>query len=71
MSMPPSLIGVPVAFLPVPLPHTECVADAVPEPTGAALPAAPAHAASISAATAQTAHAMPMLIFVDLIRSLL
>ena len=33
MSIPPSLIGVPVAFLPVPLPQTDFVADAVPEPT--------------------------------------
>ena len=39
MSMPPSLIGVPVAFLPVPLPQTDFVADAVPEPTGPAAPA--------------------------------
>ena len=41
MSIPPILIGVPVAFLPVPLPQTDFVADAVPEPTGAAVPSAP------------------------------
>ena len=39
MPIPPSLIGLPVAFLPVPMPQTDFVADAVPEPTGAAAPA--------------------------------
>src|SRR5436189_607177 len=38
MSLPPILIGEPVAFLPVPLPHTLFVADAVPDPTGPAAP---------------------------------
>jgi hypothetical protein len=44
------------------------VADAVPEPTG---PAPVAHVVSISATTALAAQATPILIFVDLIRSLL
>src|SRR2546421_9759843 len=66
MSIPPSLIGFPVAFLPVPLPQTAFVADAVPEPTG---PAAPlAQAASSSARTLAAMHATPMFVFVDLIR---
>src|SRR5471032_3375735 len=65
MSIPPSLIGLPVAFLPVPRPQTDLVADAVPEPTG---PAPVAHAVIISARRPQAAHATPILIFVDLIR---
>ena len=68
MSIPSILIGAPVAFLPVPIPQTDFFADAVPEPTG---PAAPAHAVSIRATRALAAHAKPILIFVDLIRSLL
>ena len=35
MKMPPILIGLPVAFLPVPMPHTLFFADAFPDPTGA------------------------------------
>src|SRR6478672_4174943 len=69
MSMPPSLIGRPVAFLPVPRPQTDFVADALPEPTGAAardVPAPDAQPASISARTPVTAHATPIVIFVDL-----
>ena len=69
MSIPPSFIGVPVAFLPVPLPQTDFVADAVPDPT---VPAAPAPVAmvasiSISARTPMAAPAIPILILVDLI----
>src|SRR3954447_24987686 len=71
MPMPPSLIGLPVAFLPVPLPQTDFVADAVPEPTTGALGAPTAQAASPSATTLLAANARPSLIFVDLIRSLL
>ena len=41
MSIPPSLIGEPVAFLPLPRPHTDFDADALPEPTGAAAPVPP------------------------------
>src|SRR6187200_1664596 len=33
MSMPPSLIGAPVAFFPVPAPHLLAVAPAAAEPT--------------------------------------
>ena len=66
--MPPILIGAPVAFLPEPRPQTDFVADALPEPTGAALdvPAPAAHPASISARTTVTAEATPIVIFVDL-----
>src|SRR5665647_3365910 len=71
MSFPPGLIGVPVAFLPVPMPQTAFFADAVPEPTGGAVPAAVAHAVSISATRPLAAHATPSLVFIDLIRSLL
>ncbi len=72
MSRPPILIGDPVAFFPVPAPHTLLVADAVPEPTGATALSAPvANAVSISARRALMAHATPILILVDLIRSLL
>src|SRR5213078_1551357 len=68
MSMPPSLMGVPVAFLPVPLPQTDFVADAVPEPTVPALCAPEAHAASESTIRLLAAHTTPTLIFVDRIR---
>ena len=71
MAMPPILIGTPVAFLPVPLPQTDAFADAVPEPTVASAPAPMATAVSTSARRPLTAHATPILIFVDLIRSLL
>src|SRR5947207_9166946 len=67
MSMPPSLIGAPVAFLPVPLPQTALVADAVPEPTG---PAPTAQAVTIRASTPVSTHTRPIFIFVDLIELL-
>src|SRR3954454_10019395 len=69
MSIPPILIALPVAFLPVPAPQMDFVADALPEPTGAA---APAPVASTAASTRRlpTAHMAPNVIFVDLIRFL-
>ncbi len=53
MAMPPSLMGAPVAFLPVPSPHTLFVAEALPEPTGVAWldPAAPVASAVATSAT--------------------
>ena len=60
MSIPPSLIGAPVAFLPVPRPQTDFVADALPEPTGVAAAdvlAPAAQPASISARTTVAAEA--------------
>src|SRR3954451_22330444 len=57
MSIPPSLIGFPVAFLPVPLPQTAFVAEAVPEPTG---PALFASAATNMATAATAARARPI-----------
>ena len=69
MSIPPILIGLPVAFLPVPMPQTDFVADAVPEPTGAAAPAPVAHRGRQRHQAAAT-HTTLSLIFVDLIRSL-
>ena len=67
MSIPPSLIGVPLAFLPVPAPQTDFFADAVPEPTG---PALPAHeTATVSASRATIVDATPTLNLIDLIRS--
>src|SRR5436190_8556045 len=71
MSRPSILIGAPVAFLPVPLPQTDFVADAVPEPTAGAVGAPTAQAARLSAPTLLAAIARPSLIFVDPIRSLL
>ena len=65
MSMPPILIGLPVAFLPVPRPQTDFVADAVPEPT-VAVPAPVAQPASISARTHTPAATTPIMVFVDL-----
>ena len=70
MSMPPSLIGVPVAFFPVPIPQMLCVAEAVPEPTGpAALTwrALPAQAAAAIATMQTAASPARILIFLDLI----
>src|SRR4051794_21897843 len=68
MSIPPILIGAPVAFLPVPLPQTDFVAEAWPEPTAAAVRAPEADAnATVSASTLQAAHATPILTLVDLI----
>jgi hypothetical protein len=57
--------------LPLPKPQPSFVAAAAPEPADDAFPAAPAHAASISAQAPTTAHAKPTLILFDLIRSLL
>src|SRR6476620_3376561 len=68
MSIPPSLIGAPVAFLPVPLPQTDLVADAVAEPTSSAVVAPVAQAASSSATRLLAANTRPILIFVDRIR---
>src|SRR5262245_9288497 len=53
MAMPPSLIGAPVAFLPVPAPHLLAVAPAAAEPTFAVDldPAAVAAATTTSTAT--------------------
>src|SRR6478752_4179425 len=53
MSMPPSLIGAPLAFLPVPAPHLLAVAPAAAEPTLAVdlEPAAVAAATTTSRAT--------------------
>ena len=68
--MPPILIGRPVAFLPVPSPHTDFVADALPDPTGAVAEAAPvANAATSSASTPVLASAA--LSFLDRMRTLL
>src|SRR5262249_50204326 len=71
MSMPPILIGAPVAFLPVPRPQTDFVADALPAPTGPAAPAPIARAARANTRRLPAADATPLLIFVDLIRPLL
>ncbi len=66
MSIPPILIGRPVAFLPVPSPQTDFVADALPDPTGAVAVLAPvAQPVTISART-QIAARTPMIVFVDL-----
>jgi hypothetical protein len=54
MSMPPSLIGRPLAFLPVPRPQTDFVADALPEPMGAAARDVPAPASASPARGAGT-----------------
>jgi hypothetical protein len=70
MSSPPSLIGEPVAFLPVPLPQTLFVADAVPDPTGPAAwtwRALAAHAASTIAVVQTPASPKRILVFLDLI----
>src|SRR5262245_17716309 len=65
----PILIGAPVAFLPVPKPHTAFDALALPEPTGAAADVEfepVARAASTSVATPTAASAIPPLSLVDL-----
>src|SRR6476661_8752511 len=67
MSIPPSLIGAPVAFLPVPLPQTAFVADAVPEPTG---PAPTAQLVSTRASMPVSTHARPIFVLLDLIELL-
>src|SRR5262245_44479899 len=73
MAIPPILIGAPVAFLPVPLPHTLFDAEGVPEPTGPAAPALPvdtATASRASRASRQPAKIAPPS-FLDLIAFLL
>jgi len=70
MSMPPILIGAPVAFFPVPLPQTLFVAEGVPEPTGPAAPALVDHMATISKASTETVASAPPS-FLDLIAFLL
>src|SRR6476619_3507518 len=73
MAMPPSLIGLPVAFLPVPSPQTLLVAEAVPDPTAAPGDwlAPVASAANSSAETLPAAIATTAISFLDLIPSLL
>src|SRR6478735_10333332 len=63
MSIPPTLIGLPVAFFPVPSPQTDFVADALPDPTGACAPVA--HPASMSARTLAPAAATPIIVLFD------
>ena len=65
MLIAPSLIGVPVAFLPVPLPHTDLLADALPAPTCSLAPVA--QVATTRAKTAQAASTTPAVSFFDLI----
>src|SRR5262249_4003509 len=68
----PILIGAPVAFLPVPMPHTALLALALPDPTGAAADfefEQVAKAVSASVTTPTAASAIPALSLVDLIRS--
>src|SRR6266436_5258305 len=70
VKMPPSLIGEPFAFFPLPRPHTLLVAEAWPAPT-AALPAAPdvlaVHATTSRPMRQLTARTLPSLL--DLIPS--
>src|SRR5690348_3910638 len=70
VKMPPSLIGAPFAFFPLPRPQTLLVAEAWPAPT-AALPAAPdvlaVHAATSRPMRQLTARTLPS--FFDLIPS--
>src|SRR5215471_13116430 len=70
MLMLPNLIGAPVAFLPVPMPHTLFVAEGVPEPTPPAAPALVAMTATTSRASRETAASAPPS-FLDLIEFLL
>ena len=71
MLSPPILIGAPVAFLPVPMPQTLFVADALPDPTGPAAPDALAATATASKTMARlAARALPIR-FLDLIPFLL
>src|SRR5262245_53074034 len=68
MSIPPILIGRPVAFLPVPRPQIDFDADALPDPTGAVAVFAPVAQPAVISARAQTvAPTTPTMIFVDLI----
>src|SRR3954453_9329390 len=57
MSMPPILIGAPVAFLPLPRPQTLFVADAVPEPTLAVVFAALAARLAVASSAAENRNA--------------
>src|SRR4029079_12927409 len=54
MAIPPSLIGAPFAFLPLPRPQTLFVADAVPEPTLVAVEPELASMAIVTAAITAT-----------------
>src|SRR3954447_19457496 len=68
--IPPILIGLPVAFFPVPAPQTLFVADAVPAPTACLLE--PVASAVIDMATRPPiSNAIPTLCFFALIRFLL
>src|SRR5262245_25996100 len=70
MLIVPILIGAPVAFLPLPSPHTAFFADAVPDPTLAgAWPAPVAQVASSNATTLPAASAAAAVSFLDLIPS--
>src|SRR5436853_3191437 len=52
MSIPPILIGLPVAFFPVPIPQTLFAADALPAPTLASEPELAAVVTTVVASTA-------------------
>src|SRR5215813_3358226 len=67
MAMPPSLIGAPVAFLPLPRPHFEMPAAPVPTLAVAVLEVPPpnASAAVANARRQAAAQATPIRIFVD------
>src|SRR5262249_56966389 len=70
----PSLIGAPVAFLPVPMPQTAFAALALPDPTTPADVFAPAPIAATAASTVivpTAARATPAVTFLDLIHFLL
>src|SRR5438309_1390726 len=71
VAIAPSLIGAPVAFLPLPRPQTLFLAEAAPAPTLVAGVLPVLHAASSSAATAAPATATPTLNLLDLIAMLL
>src|SRR5262245_47754063 len=68
VTRPPTLIGAPVAFFPVPRPQTLLVAVCFPDPIGAAAPPAPpASAVTSIAARPLTASATAILSFLELI----
>jgi hypothetical protein len=70
MLIAPSLIGVPVAFFPVPIPQTDFFAEALPVPTppAAERDAPPVvQAVAVNATTAQAANTSPAVSFLDLI----
>ena len=74
MPIPPILIGLPAAFLPVPAPQMDFVLDALPEPTGAWACdwlAPVANAASSNATTPLAASATPAVSVFDLMHFLL